>query len=456
MGRATLENFPFVDAVFSGEADRTFPQFVKQYFFDHGTTKRFSFHASLPVLSNQRQFFFEPGSAQPILNLDELPIPDFSDYFEALNRASFGKRVNPALTFEASRGCWWGAKHHCTFCGLNGGAMAFRAKSSERVLNEIAVLSERWSVNMFSPSDNILAPKHIDEVFGNIPPDTKLRFFYEIKSNMSHDQIVKIAKGGVTWLQPGIESLSNHVLKLMDKGVSTLLNLRFLRSCLEIGVVPLWNFLVGFPGEEDRDYDEVIKLVPHIEHLHPPLVGPTYVRVDRFSPYFTGKAAVNFDSLMPLEAYEYIYELRSDQLARIAYYFSGRSRQVISPQVYAKLGAAIMNWREKYWNQNNAPTLASLPIGESLLVRDTRSIATEEVVLLSPQESLLLARARSPLMIDALIASSDAAPLVEKLLGLGFLVRSGDQVLSVVKEFGWEVRNSRERDEQACGSLRPV
>ena len=29
--------------------------------------------------------------------------------------------------FESARGCWWGAKHHCTFCGLNGSTMRFRA-----------------------------------------------------------------------------------------------------------------------------------------------------------------------------------------------------------------------------------------------------------------------------------------------------------------------------------------
>jgi radical SAM superfamily enzyme YgiQ (UPF0313 family) len=41
------------------------------------------------------------------------------------------------LLFEASRGCWWGAKHHCTFCGLNGLSMTFRSKSADRAYSEI-------------------------------------------------------------------------------------------------------------------------------------------------------------------------------------------------------------------------------------------------------------------------------------------------------------------------------
>jgi magnesium-protoporphyrin IX monomethyl ester (oxidative) cyclase len=324
------------------------------------------------------------------------------------------------------------------------------------VLNEIAELSERWSVTAFSPSDNILSPKHIDEVFGKIPSDTELRFFYEIKSNMSHDQIIKIAKGGVTWLQPGIESLSDVVLKLMNKGVSSLLNLRFLRSCLEIGVVPLWNFLVGFPGEQDCEYERVTKLVPYIEHLNPPLNGPTFIRVDRFSPYFTGKAAVNFDSMIPLEAYEYVYDLSPEQLSRIAYFFSGRSNQMISPRVHAELATAMVHWRKRYWDPDDPPILASVPLGDQLLVRDTRSIASEQIVILGPLEKEILGRARSPLKLDGLVAASGAATEVEKLLGLGFLIRSGEDVLSVVKEFGWEVRDSSQLLEQPCGSLRPA
>lgn len=32
------------------------------------------------------------------------------------------------LVLEGARGCWWGEKHHCTFCGLNGSLMKFRSK----------------------------------------------------------------------------------------------------------------------------------------------------------------------------------------------------------------------------------------------------------------------------------------------------------------------------------------
>ncbi len=41
------------------------------------------------------------------------------------------------VPYETSRGCWWGQKKHCTFCGLNPLGMNYRAKSPERAVEII-------------------------------------------------------------------------------------------------------------------------------------------------------------------------------------------------------------------------------------------------------------------------------------------------------------------------------
>ena len=48
-------------------------------------------------------------------------------------RIGLAFRVRPQIPLETSRGCWWGMKHHCIFCGLNGKQMAFQDKSPDRV-----------------------------------------------------------------------------------------------------------------------------------------------------------------------------------------------------------------------------------------------------------------------------------------------------------------------------------
>ena len=82
--------------------------------------------------------------AAPFDRLDELPVPDYHEFFDGRRRSGLARRLGATpvtLPFESARGCWWGAKRHCTFCGLNGSTMAFRAKSPDRVRAELAELA---------------------------------------------------------------------------------------------------------------------------------------------------------------------------------------------------------------------------------------------------------------------------------------------------------------------------
>lgn len=81
---------------------------------------------------------FSPEEAL-VTDMDALPCPDFDDFF-AQARAAHQDERDIFLQFETARGCWWGAKQHCTFCGLNGDTMNFRSKSPARAVLSTAVL----------------------------------------------------------------------------------------------------------------------------------------------------------------------------------------------------------------------------------------------------------------------------------------------------------------------------
>src|SRR4029453_173525 len=64
-----------------------------------------------------------PPPAPPAQRLDDLPAPDYTEFFaraEDLGVLPRTAQRQVRIPFESARGCWWGAKHHCTFCGLNG------------------------------------------------------------------------------------------------------------------------------------------------------------------------------------------------------------------------------------------------------------------------------------------------------------------------------------------------
>src|ERR1019366_5910563 len=76
---------------------------------------------------------------EPIV-LDDVPVPEFGEYFRRLDELGLTRRVRPQVPLEIARGCWWGQKHHCIFCGLNGSQMVFFDKSPARVVEEIRAL----------------------------------------------------------------------------------------------------------------------------------------------------------------------------------------------------------------------------------------------------------------------------------------------------------------------------
>ena len=57
---------------------------------------------------------------------------------------------------------------------------------------------------------------------------------------------------GVHRIQPGIESLSNNVLKLMRKGTTGIRNIQLLKWCKQYKIAVDWNILYGFPGKPER------------------------------------------------------------------------------------------------------------------------------------------------------------------------------------------------------------
>ena len=146
--------------------------------------------------------------------------PDYDDYMDQIREIDPQSPLleNPIILYETARGCWWGEKHHCTFCGLNASTMKFRAKSIKQVHTDLAQLSKKYDSFRFRLVDNILEMKYIDGVFGELAENNyDLHFFIEVKSNLTKKQIKTLAQGGAKVIQPGIESFSLNQLPQLVK-----------------------------------------------------------------------------------------------------------------------------------------------------------------------------------------------------------------------------------------------
>ena len=319
-----------IDYVFSGESEVTFPEFVRAILAGAPPSTRIIY-------------------GKPCMDLDALPPPDYAEYYDQRKRLLPGSSLSPAeteLLFQTSRGCWWGEKQHCTFCGLNGEGMEFRQKSAEQAIQELRVLSRAHPTKKIFMTDNIMPHAYFRTFLPRLAAELPgLDVFFELKSNLSLAHVLSLKRAGVGRIQPGIESLSSRLLKRMKKGVLARQNLLLLRNARAAGVKLEWSVLWGFPGDELEAYLEMLRIVPLLHHLPPP-AGMPHISLERFSPYFTRPSEFGIRKLKPVRGY-YDFLPRTAEVERIAYHFTGEydceSHQRLD--VMARLWHELKRWR---------------------------------------------------------------------------------------------------------------
>ena len=158
MGEDLHRAFPWVDTVVRGEAERVLPQLIRDI-----STGGVRAQPGLCYRENgQRVVIDQEGSDIP---MDEVPLPNYDEFLERLGRSDSRAEIRPHLVipFESARGCWWGAKKHCTFCGMNGTSMAFRSKSPDLAVEELLALASKYGRLDFIAVDNIIDMRYFTD-----------------------------------------------------------------------------------------------------------------------------------------------------------------------------------------------------------------------------------------------------------------------------------------------------
>jgi ribosomal peptide maturation radical SAM protein 1 len=436
MGAELHRRFDFVDVAFSGEADLSLPLFVAG--LQGGATAHLDAIPGIVYREGGRTR--ATGPAAPVADLDDLPPPDHSDYFEALRANHLMKRVQPAALVETCRGCWWAARKACLFCGSPGCRRDYRAKSSGRVLAELRAAAAIPGCRTVEVVDDVPSAAFFDEVLPALAAEPlPVPLFCEVRPEVTREQIEQLAACAAS-IQPGIESLSDHVLRLMHKGSRALENVRLLLWCRTYGVPAAWNLIYGVPGETDEDYERMTALIPALRFLQPPgCCGP--VRLDRFSTYAERPADYGLRELEPLDAYRYLYPFPRAPLMRIAYAFEYAYAPGAEPWARVRpLVEEVERWQAA--PEGGAPLLAA-GNGGPLRILDTRSDAAVAERRLDALESAVylscadIARRRdleamaSARLPKGSVTSEKVDAILSSFVADRLMVKDGDRFLSL-------------------------
>lgn len=349
---------PHLDYVFQGEAEHSLIDFLER-----------------DSLARPRSSMVVKSTGSP--PVADLPTPDYEQYVAQLSEFESLATEIAATGYwhpiETSRGCWWGERSHCTFCGLNAEGMGFRQKTPERAYEEIAAALSDERVNKVFVIDNIMPHNYfgnLTNLLRRVPEDSLI--FYEQKSNLRLREVRELSEARIREIQPGIESLSSPLLKLMKKGVSAWKNVNLLRFARTTNVKVNWNLLYGFPQDCVSWYRDMNDQIHKLHHLQPPAYM-SHLSIDRFSPYFTDPEEHGICSISPDDDQIEIFPSQFP-VSEIAYHFVGdyQTASRSSPKAFECLKASVEGWKEA-WKARRPVLLVLQDDGGRNLLLDTRA-----------------------------------------------------------------------------------
>ncbi|MCX5694688.1 MAG: radical SAM protein [Candidatus Omnitrophica bacterium] len=255
-----INNDP-VDAVVMGEGEEVLVELIDKI----DKLKRIEFCPGVFYKKGGR--VIDCGRRPAVANINKLPFPDFSDY----NLADYD---NPhQLSILSNRGC----PYPCVFCSTKLFWAGFRSMNGQRMFSEIDYqLSHHKEVNFFTFNDHVVnADMRALTDFCELVIDAKLnhrnssswekliwRGAAVIRDEMSADFMCKMQAAGCTELEYGIESASVAIRKLMNKPPYDLGVLRkVIRDTHSAGIRTRVNFMFGFPGETEDDFQETLNFL---------------------------------------------------------------------------------------------------------------------------------------------------------------------------------------------------
>ena len=262
-----------------------------------------------------------------------------------------------------------------------------------------------------------------------------------------------MALAGVTWIQPGIESLSSEVLRLMKKGATLLQNLQCLKWSKEAGIQPFWSILYGFPGEREEEYQKMRELIPALVHLPAPAAAGQ-IHMDRFSPYWQSPEQFGLKNVRQAEGYDFVYScLPEPERMRLAYVFNFSYVDGEETKPYfLEVQAATLKWQRE---SIDGATLQFEFTESGIAIKDTRGCNKSPPVPISPLERRLLDAFDGRISIEKALelVSSECPGLlrkeilesVEKFIAERWIVGENGVFISLVLDFSRRERIARER-----------
>lgn len=282
VAKEIIEIFSYVDYIIMGEGEKPLLNLVDH--LENGT----SISRIKSIVYRDNNNTHVNIKKDYILDINLLPFPDYDDYFKFYLK----KRciLHPKISIEAGRGCSWGK---CTFCVENTDwRKNYRKKTIKKVVKEIIYQIKKYQTVEVLFCDPSVADKiDVFKEISKIPLDLKISA--EVTSFISKSGLKALKDAGVSNIQIGIESFSDRLIKVYNKGTGLMKMVEILKWCKELGINLSYNIIIDSPFETKKDIIEIRKNINYLRFFQPPFVSKFVVSYESQMYYELSKYKIN-------------------------------------------------------------------------------------------------------------------------------------------------------------------
>ncbi len=296
------------------------------------------------------------GPARPVLrDLDDLPLPawdlvDMEGYLRRWQRKA-GERRSAVLT---SRGC----PFDCSWCSKPTFGRTFRQQSPERVVRELKALHDWYAVDYVRFCDDVFGVSRawLNELMDRMEAaDLHLKFECLARVDLlKPDLLRRMRAAGLERVYVGVESGSQKMLNLMNRGTKLAQVERAAEALRAEGIRQFWFLMLGYPGETLADIEATLQLFRRFSpeeysvSIAVPVPGTRFY--DAVKDRMTGRSTPTRKAGGKTLLYEAAYpeRLYRWQQARFGLEAAlGKARGKLSDRVVARIGRVADRFHER-------------------------------------------------------------------------------------------------------------
>ena len=173
------------------------------------------------------------------------------------------------INYSPTRGCYW---NRCTFCdyGLNSGkpTSPWRERGISQVVDDLEHVQRRYGVRYVYFAVDAMAPGYLERLADAIcHAGLEIRWGAELRPEkiFSGERARKMAQAGCVCVSFGIESGSQRILNLIDKGTNVGCMSATIRNFASAGVACQLMAFTGFPTETPAEREATLELIRETE-----------------------------------------------------------------------------------------------------------------------------------------------------------------------------------------------